>query len=182
MDLGHGGPNLYLETIAFPATMAEKLREYVHLTTNMLVDSRISLFVIYPGLSVGEVGFSLSAEQAQMIIGDNDPFSGDINFGLFSNETGSRLFYNRNDVDAEIKRSEQLGAIYYTLTYQPDYVDPDGKFPPRARLLARPLSPCRHKGRLLRTRRQGHHQCAAAADDQACRRHPTLQFLSTRSP
>ncbi|MGC2614968.1 MAG: VWA domain-containing protein [Terracidiphilus sp.] len=126
--IGHGGPNLYLETIAFPATMAEKLREYVHLTTNMLVDSRISLFVIYPGLSVGEVGFSLSAEQAQMIIGDNDPFSGDINFGLFSNETGGRLFYNRNDVDAEIKRSEQLGAIYYTLTYQPDYVDPDGKF------------------------------------------------------
>ena len=39
-----------------------------------------------------------------------------------------RNFYNRNDVDAEIARSAQLGANYYTLTYQPENVDPDGKF------------------------------------------------------
>jgi VWFA-related protein len=127
--VGHGGPSLYLETISIPPTTAEKLREYVHLTTNMLVESRVSLFVIYPGLSVtGMATFSLSATEAQMVIGDNDPFSGDISFGLFSNETGGKLFYNRNDVDAEIQHSAQLGANYYTLTYQPENVDPNGKF------------------------------------------------------
>ena len=133
--VGHGGPSFYLETIGIPATTAEKLREYVHLTTNLLVDSRVSLFVIYPGLPVGpgssitpEMTFSLSATEAQMVIGDNDPFSGDISFGLFSNETGGKLFYNRNDVDAEIQNSAQLGANYYTLTYQPENVDPNGKF------------------------------------------------------
>ncbi len=95
----------------------------------MLVESRVSLFVIYPGLSVtGMATFSLSAMEAQTVIGDNDPFSGDISFGLFSNETGGKLFYNRNDVDAEIQRSAQLGARYYTLTYQPENVDPNGKF------------------------------------------------------
>ena len=127
--VGHGGPSLDLETIGIPPTTAEKLREYVHLTTNMLVESRVSLFVIYPGLSVtGMATFSLSAMEAQTVIGDNDPFSGDISFGLFSNETGGKLFYNRNDVDAEIQSSAQLGANYYTLTYQPENVDPNGKF------------------------------------------------------
>jgi VWFA-related protein len=126
--VGHGGPGVQLETIDVSAKAAEEIREFVHLTTNMLVDSRISLFVIYPELPVFETGFSVSAQQAQMIIGDNDPFSGDVNFGLFSNETGGKLFYNRNDVDAEIARSAEIGANYYTLTYQPENVDPNGKF------------------------------------------------------
>jgi len=126
--VGHGGPSIQLDLLSIPAKTAEKMREYIHLTTNMLVDARISLFVIYPGLPVGRLGFSLSAQQAQMMIGDNDPFSGDINFGLFSNETGGKLFYNRNDVDAEIQRSAQLGSNYYTLTYQPENIDPNGKF------------------------------------------------------
>ncbi len=132
--VGHGGPSLELDTTAFSPKAAEEVREYTHLTTNLLVDARISLFVIYPGLPVTQrspmmqAGFPLSAMEAQMVIGDNDPFSGDISFGLFSNETGGKLFYNRNDVDAEIQRSAQLGANYYTLTYQPENVDPNGKF------------------------------------------------------
>jgi VWFA-related protein len=135
--VGHGGPSLYLETVGIAPKTEEKLREYVHLTTNMLVESRISLFVIYPGLPVTDMGlssrslqagFPLSALEAEKVIGDNDPFSGDISFGLFSNETGGKLFYNRNDVDAEIQRSAQLGANYYTLTYQPENVNPNGKF------------------------------------------------------
>ncbi len=132
--VGHGGPSLELDTTAFSPKAAEEVREYTHLTTNLLVDARISLFVIYPGLPVTQrspfvqAGFPLSAMEAQMVIGDNDPFSGDISFGLLSNETGGKLFYNRNDVDAEIQRSAQLGANYYTLTYQPENVDPNGKF------------------------------------------------------
>jgi VWFA-related protein len=126
--VGHGGPSVYLESIGIPPRLAERLREYVHLTTNMLVDSRISLFVIYPGLPLTSRGLTLSAQEAGIAIGDGDPFAGDVNFGLFANETGGKLFYNRNDVDAEIERSRELGANYYTLTYQPHNVEPDGKF------------------------------------------------------
>jgi len=61
-------------------------------------------------------------------IGEDDPFSGDINFGVFVNETGGNLFYNRNDIDNEIKRSQELGSEYYTLTYEPDAGNADGKF------------------------------------------------------
>lgn len=137
--VGHGGPNLALDFLGIAPKSAEKIREFVHMTTNMLVDARISLFVIYPGLPIANKGFSRSALEADIRIGDNDPFTGDVNFGLLSNETGGKLFFNRNDVDREIARSAQLGASYYTLTYQPESVDPDGKFR-RARVTVRDRS------------------------------------------
>lgn len=126
--VGHGGPNINLDPIDFPGKLEDELKQYVHSTTNMLVDSRISLFVIYPGLSVQRSNISLSAMEADADIGDNDPFAGDINFGVLVNETGGKLFFNRNDVDAEMTRSLQMGANYYTLTYQPQLGDQDGRF------------------------------------------------------
>ena len=139
--VGHGGPSLYLGVVqGASAKLEEELKQYVHTTTNMLVDARISLFVIYPGLSGGlqhlgpggrvqQPGFYSSAQMsAYAEIGDEDPFAGDINFGVFVNETGGKLFYNRNDLDTVIKQSEVIGSEYYTLTYQPQDVEPDGKF------------------------------------------------------
>jgi hypothetical protein len=125
--VGHGGPNVYLDSVAFPEKSLAELKQYVHSTTNMLVDARISLFVLYPGLPVDGNLRTLSAWQSALVIGD-DPFAGDVNFGLFANETGGQLFYSRNNVDMEIKESEEMGARYYTLTYQPQNLDPDGKF------------------------------------------------------
>ncbi|MDQ2832924.1 MAG: VWA domain-containing protein [Acidobacteriota bacterium] len=124
--VGHGGPSIY--TVDMPPSTVDLLNRYVHDTTNMLVDSRVSLFLIYPGLSSASVGYSFSEAAAGADIGEDDPFAGDINFGVFVNETGGRLFYNRNDVNAEIKQSEQLGSEYYTLTYQPAAGRADGKF------------------------------------------------------
>jgi hypothetical protein len=114
--------------VIFPEKVEDELKHYVHSTSNMLVDARISLFVIYPGLPVWNRPLSFSAMQSEVDIGDDDPFAGDVNFGVFVNETGGKLFYNRNDVDAEILRSEGMGAQYYTLTYQPQGGDPNGKF------------------------------------------------------
>jgi len=127
--VGHGGPSLSLITEPLQNSVVDDLNRYVHDTTNMLVDARMSLFVIYPGLRVEGAGFSMSAMSAEANIGDdNDPFSGDINFGVFVNETGGNLFYNRNDIAAEIRRSQELGSEYYTLTYEPDAGHADGKF------------------------------------------------------
>jgi VWFA-related protein len=126
--VGHGGPGIYLDAASLPGNVIPELTHYVHTTTNMLVDSRISLFVIYPGLKVGRANVSLSARESDAVLGDSDPFAGDINFGVFVNETGGKLFYNRNDVDKLIARSQQMGSNYYTLTYQPEDVATDGKF------------------------------------------------------
>lgn len=126
--VGHGGPNFYLDTVAYAPETVAKVKQWVHDTSNMMVDARASLFVIYPGLKVEGRVESFSARQAMVNIGDSDPFAGDVNFGVMVNETGGKLFFDRNDVDAEIETSAQMGANYYTLTYQPHAVAPDGRF------------------------------------------------------
>ncbi len=125
--VGHGGPGL--ETAFLIGSIVDKVNRYVRDTVNMLVDSRVSLFVIYPGLkSEPRPAFTLSEGDAAVALNDSDPFAGDVNFGVFVNETGGRLFYNRNDVDREMDRSEVLGSNYYTLTYQPQGGTANGKF------------------------------------------------------
>jgi VWFA-related protein len=131
--VGHGGPTFSPRRFTQPTL--HRIQQYMHATTNMLVEARISLFVIYPGLKIGHfVNLSgrsplpISAADAQANIDNDNPFAESINFGVFVNETGGQLFYNRNDVDAEIGRSEQLGSDYYTLTYQPRGGDANGKF------------------------------------------------------
>jgi hypothetical protein len=70
----------------------------------------------------------ISAADAESSFDSDHPFAERINFGVFVNETGGKLFYNRNDVDAEIHQSQQLGSEYYTLTYQPRGGNANGKF------------------------------------------------------
>jgi len=123
--VGTGGPSV--TTALLPGSVADQIDRYVHATVNMLVEARISLFVIYPGLKAQGVNL-ISAMDADVEVGNNDPFAGDVNFGVFVNETGGNLFYNRNDVDSEIERSLQLGSEYYTLTYQPHDGETDGRF------------------------------------------------------
>jgi VWFA-related protein len=125
--VGHGGPNVNLDPLELPPKFMDRLKQYVHSTTNMLVDARASLFVIYPGLQVRESVSTRITMQASIDISD-DPFVGDVNFGLFANETGGKLFYNRNNIATEIKESQQMGAQYYTLTYRPQNFEQDGKF------------------------------------------------------
>lgn len=125
--VGHGGPNINLVGPDLTGEDIEGLKRYVHDTTNRLVDSRITLYVIYPGLKMHR-DMTVSMMDSDADIGDDDPFSGDINFGVFANETGGELFFNRNDVDSLIARSEVLGSEYYTLTYQPQDQDQNGKF------------------------------------------------------
>ena len=124
--VGHGGPGM--NTWGMADSLVAKLKKFAHGTTNALVDARISLFVVYPGLPVKGGIFNLSEGDAQLKLGDDDPFAGDINFGLFVNETGGALFHNRNDVDALIARSQEMGSEYFTLTYQPRDGDDDGAF------------------------------------------------------
>lgn len=126
--VGHGGPGVFLDSAQLTEPVVEQLKAYAHQTTNLLVDSRISLFVVYPGLSVNRSDMSISGMDSTIDLSDDDPFAGNVNFGLFANETGGKVYYNRNDLAHLIARSEQLGSEYYTLTYQPSDTAADGKF------------------------------------------------------
>jgi VWFA-related protein len=124
--VGHGSPGFNMT--GWPWDIQKRVEQYLHATTNMLVDSRVSLYVIYPGLSAGAPAMNLAAMDSSVDLGDGDPFMDEMNFGLVANETGGKLFFNRNDVDSEMRESERLGSEYYTLTYQPHNNDDDGRF------------------------------------------------------
>lgn len=126
--VGHGGPGIFLDNEYLTPQDIQELRAYAHQTTNLLVDSRVSLYVIYPGLHLSRGGMSISSMDAATDLNDDDPFGGNINFGLFANATGGKLYFNRNDLAHLIGRSEQLGSEYYTLTYQPTEVPINGRF------------------------------------------------------
>jgi len=129
--LGYGGPSMPMD--ASDPRYSKALRFFAHDTTNMLVDARMTLFMIYPGLNgagnpdnVRVGGMNRSSANEDLVAGD--PFAGAINFGLFVNGTGGRLFYDRNDMGAEIDEAQELGSEYYTLTYSPHEEVSDGKF------------------------------------------------------
>lgn len=127
--IGRGGPGTALALRNIYSV--GKLVRFAHQTTNMLVDARITLFLIFPGLKVQDLSFSPGSTNSDATT-SLDPFGGDINFGGFVNETGGKLFYNENDVDELIGQSQRMGGQYYTLTYQPTEpgspTDADGKF------------------------------------------------------
>jgi VWFA-related protein len=132
--VGYGSPNFSRHNQ--PEALVRKVQRYLKETTNMLIDARMSLFVVYPGLHIGHfVNLSgtppipISVRDAEAPPSDDDnPFADHFNFGEFVKETGGKLFYNHNDVSVEMRQSEQLGSEYYTLTYQPKDGDDNGKF------------------------------------------------------
>ena len=127
--IGRGGPGTALAYRNIYSV--GKLERFVHQTTNMLVDARISVFLIFPGLKMQEINAAPGSKNSDTTLG-LDPFGGDINFGGFVNETGGKLFYNENDVANLMRQSQRMGSEYYTLTYQPrepgSPTDADGKF------------------------------------------------------
>jgi VWFA-related protein len=128
--VGYGGPGIGIDP-ADPRYDKE-LRFYAHGTTNMLVDARISLFLIRPGLQGAGNPDVLRLEgesgQAGAELYGVDPFAETINFGLFINGTGGRLFSQRNDDDIAMTEAQELGSNYYTLTYQPKTGEDNGEF------------------------------------------------------
>lgn len=127
--VGQGAPGMNSDRM--DPTLVDRLRNYIHHTANLLVDNRMSLYLIYPGLGAGSVFYiqgPLDALRASKDLGNKDPFFGDINFSLFVNNTGGKLFYNDNNLAREILESQTLGSQHYTLTYQPGNIPWNGKF------------------------------------------------------
>jgi VWFA-related protein len=126
--IGPGGPSL---SRAAYGPELDRMSLFYHAAIDLLVDSRISLFVTFPGLKTEQSSLtlgSLDSDDRSSNIGNNNLKTGDINFALFALQTGGGLFYNRNDTGAEIVESRELGAHYFTLTYQPTDHNFDGKY------------------------------------------------------
>jgi VWFA-related protein len=103
----------------------ELMTKALHSTINLLLASRVSLYVIDPTLSTS-VDFNnpdaitdtaaiepLPAPKAP------DPFANSFNIGLFVDETGGKYYRGANNLDREIADSVHRGVEFYTLTYTP---------------------------------------------------------------
>jgi VWFA-related protein len=130
--VGYGGPSIPMNR--GDPRWDEEIRFYVRGTTNMLVDARISLFLIRPE-ALGSLTLNPDHAKLSKIDGslaqnatNKDPFAGTVNFGLFINGTGGRFFGTRNDIDRAIAEAQELGSKYYTLTYQPQTRENRGEF------------------------------------------------------
>ena len=145
--LGTGGPGINL--VGQAASVQTKVNDYVRRSSDNLLDSRVTLYVITPEIQVGDTRNPFGGAPENSVADDAgggpvggadqqlaadvtgfDPFSGSINLGLVANTTGGKLFVNRNDIDTEFEEAQALGSKYYTLSYKPEAFERDGKFVP----------------------------------------------------
>jgi VWFA-related protein len=119
--VGKGFPSVDLTNLDDDS--ASKLYEAIKRCTNLLLQSRVTLYVVDPtGLSSttydnsADIPVDLAALEEES--GD-EPFSNGIRFSKLAPATGGRVFKLRNDVDQEIASSIQDGSLYYTLSYRP---------------------------------------------------------------
>lgn len=137
--LGNGGPSLRTKGADMAPSVYDKIQRYVHHTVNLMVEARISMYLIYPHLRMSAKSQPQSLPdgfQAQGLgntfstvgssAGGNDPFER-TDFTKFVYETGGKVF-DENDVGREIHDALQLGSQYYTLTYQPHENEADSGF------------------------------------------------------
>ena len=110
--VGTGFPSI--DPTALMSSVAEALKAAIETCTNMLRDSRITLFTIDPA------GLAVSAPTQDDFGFDNqDPFGGQFDFNTMAIATGGKAFFGRNDVDKLIGTSIDAGANFYTLAYVP---------------------------------------------------------------
>jgi VWFA-related protein len=106
-------------------TDKELLAKALHSTINLLLESRVSLYVIDPTMGTS-VDFNnpdaitdTAAIEPIPAPKAPDPFANSFNIGLFVDETGGKYYRGMNDLDRELADSVQRGAEFYTLTYTP---------------------------------------------------------------
>ncbi len=122
--LGVGGP---AEDLKRPgnARLLSGTQPYQRAITDMLVDARITVDVIGPGLG----NATEAAIQPGTVVREMSSYHFDSGFGFsgYIAATGG-LRKNRNDVRAEIQTSVDYGMAYYTISYRPQLHDFNGEF------------------------------------------------------
>jgi VWFA-related protein len=96
-----------------------------------LLHSRLTIYTVDPrGLIATSGSVTAQTFYTQSEYFSNNPkldFK-DMVLEQFSSETGGKSFWGRNDVDAEVARSMNEEANYYTLTYYPANQSLDGQY------------------------------------------------------
>ncbi len=134
--VGRGAPNFVVnKSIGDVAPVTR----YAHETSDLLLEARMSLFLVYPGIAAenlphgdGELTDASTARasivSAQSEIGAGDPFADNMNFGVFVKLTGGAIFSDQNNVPAALERVQGNSSTSYTLSYAPPEGEANGRF------------------------------------------------------
>ena len=94
--------------------------------TDLMLDTRITLYAVDPGSTAAGVTEITNPDQAAFVMaagdalsGNADPFGANEDFDRLGPVTGGVLVRGRNDVSQLIAASVDLGANYYTISYSP---------------------------------------------------------------
>ncbi|HZL28933.1 MAG TPA: VWA domain-containing protein [Acidobacteriaceae bacterium] len=119
--LGQGGPNRLLSDPHGPKHLVSSQR-HVREITDLLVDARITLYIMGPGGGSGSPGWGNIAEEASSY-----NFQSDFGFSGYVRATGGQSS-NGNDIRGEIQAAATISSVYYTMSYRPTKGDFDGNF------------------------------------------------------
>jgi VWFA-related protein len=118
--IGRGFPTI--DPVNLPPDVNDALMAAIEQCTNMLRDSRVTLYTVDPaGLSTAPTATDENGAYVE------DPFGGQVDFNAMATATGGKAFYGRNDVDNLIGTSARDGASFYTLAYRPSGVSDEAK-------------------------------------------------------
>jgi VWFA-related protein len=123
------GSGIVIPAYRMEAGDRRKLDRYMRLMTNTLVDGRITLYAIYPGLE-GEAASTLIGPDRfkEHDVDVKDPYGDVIKFYSLAHETGGAVYANSNFLEQQMTAALDAGLRYYTLTYRPEDVPTDSKF------------------------------------------------------
>jgi len=127
---GHPGrKNLIWVGRGFPAVNTNEstdkeaavIQSAVEKVIDTLRDARVTVTTIDPTINATDTVEIVTPEDLVLAEDSNgsDPFQGDVNFQLLAPATGGRVYFSRNDIDAEIASTSRDGDNYYTLSYTP---------------------------------------------------------------
>jgi VWFA-related protein len=119
--LGVGGPSSELKSAVSQQNLSSWQR-HERSITDLLVDARITLDLVGPGLGSAQDDAITSTQQMS-----GYHFEKDFGFDNYILATGGKL-RNGNDIEGEIQTSVNYGSTYYTLSYRPTNHDLEGSF------------------------------------------------------
>ncbi len=118
--IGRGFPSIRWDLLTLE--QENSLRQTINICTNLLRDSRVTLYSIDPaGLSAAPPDTDADGFDV------DDPFGGQVGFDNMVRVTGGQVFHGRNDVGDQIGTSVNDGQIFYTITYRPTSASSDPK-------------------------------------------------------
>ncbi len=112
---------LNADLVGLDTKTADTIQAAVRQTTNMLLTSRATLYIIDPvpnGTTTVDIESPDDLHAAAGILG-NDPFESSVTFFNFAPQTGGHVFFSRNDLHNEIAQAIDVSSNYYTLSYSP---------------------------------------------------------------